>query len=134
MKIRLNIFTLLFLLFLSGPASGRLLLYSKDVFVGCLDCIASIPDSVCNFDGPYGKLDSFKSIWNQKGEYGGPNSPNSPWSGSTKGPTMVDENGTVFGWFQINPEGGYTQSEKLNELYQSVNGDLGRIREIFCKD
>ena len=47
---------------------------------------------------------------------------------------MVDENGTVFGWFQINPEGGYTQSEKLNELYQSVNGDLGRIREIFCKD
>jgi len=52
----------------------------------------------------------------------------------SKGPTIVNEKWTGFGWVQINPKGGYTQSEKLNELYQSVNGDLGRIREIFCKD
>ena len=118
----------------SSIVSGRLLLYSDNIFIGCLDCISTIPDSVCNFHGPYGKLTSLKSIWNHKSEYGNPDSPSSPWSGSTRGPIMMDENGTVFGWFQINSEGGYTQSKKLNDLYKSVNGDLIQVRSLFCKD
>lgn len=134
MTTRFNLLLFVFLLSQSIPVHGRLLIFSDDVFIGCLDCVQTIPDSVCNFDGPYGRLDSRKSIWNKAGEYGSPDSPKSPWSGSTRGPMMMDENGTIFGWFQINPEGGYTQSKKLNDLYRSMKGDLSRIREIFCKD
>jgi hypothetical protein len=131
---RFNLLLVVFLLSQSIPVHGRLLIFSDDVFIGCLDCVQTISDSVCNFDGPYGRSDSGKSIWNKAGEYGSPDSPKSPWSGSMRGPTMMDENGTIFGWFQINPEGGYTQSKKLNDLYRSMEGDLSRIREIFCKD
>jgi hypothetical protein len=131
---RFNLLLVVFLLSQSIPVHGRLLIFSDDVFIGCLDCVQTISDSVCNFDGPYGRLDSHKSIWNKAGEYGSPDSSKSPWSGSTRGPTMMDQNGTIFGWFQINPEGGYTQSKKLNDLYRSMEGDLSRIREIFCKD
>ena len=134
MKLRFNLLLFVILVSQSVPVSARLLIFSDDVFIGCLDCVQTISDSVCNFDGPYGRLDSGKSIWNKAGEYGSPDSPKSPWSGSTRGPTMMDENGTIFGWFQINPEGGYTQSKKLNDLYRSMEGDLSRIREIFCKD
>ena len=120
--------------FLSTPASGRLLIYSDDVFLGCLDCVSTAPDSVCNFEGHYGSLKASKSIWNQSGDYGNPESPKSPWSGSTQGPIIMDENSTVFGWFQINPEGGYTQSAKLADLFHSMGGDLKKIRQLFCQD
>ena len=134
MSTRLTSCLLVVTVLLSTPASGRLLIFSDDVFIGCLDCISTIPDSVCNFEGPYGGLNASKSIWNQAGEYGNPESSKSPWSGSTHGPIIMDENSTVFGWFQINPEGGYTQSAKLADLYHSMGGDLKGIREIFCKD
>ena len=62
-------------------------------------------------------LESSKQIWNLE-------SPKSPWSGSRKGPLMVDQHGTVFGRFQVNPEGGYTQSTKLMQLYEGLNRDL----------
>ena len=121
-------------LFQSYPAFGRLLLYSDQVFLGCLDCIRAVPDSVCNLNGPYGQLNSKTSIWNQVSKYGSPESPQSPWSGSRKGPLMVDQHGTVFGRFQVNPEGGYTQSTKLMQLYEGLNHDLSKVREIFCQD
>ena len=47
---------------------------------------------------------------------------------------MVDQHGTVFGRFQVNPEGGYTQSTKLMQLYEGLNRDLPKAREIFCQD
>ena len=118
----------------SYPAFGRLLLYSDQIFLGCLDCIQAVPDSVCNLNGPYGQLHSKTSIWNQVSKYGSPESPQSPWSGSRKGPLMVDQHGTVFGRFQVNPEGGYTQSIKLMQLYEGLNRDLSKVREIFCQD
>ena len=134
MKLRFNLLLFVILVSQSVPVFARILIFSDDVFIGCLDCVQTISDSVCNYDGPYGRLNSPKSIWNGDGEFGSLNSPKSPWSGSTGGPTMMDENGTVFGWFQINPVGGYTQSKKLNELYRSMQGDLRRIRDTFCKD
>jgi hypothetical protein len=133
-KLRFNLLLFVILVSQSVTVSARLLIFSDDVFIGCLDCVQTISDSVCNYDGPYGRLNSPKSIWNGGGEFGSLDSPKSPWSGSTRGPTMMDENGTIFGWFQINPEGGYTQSKKLNDLYRSMQGDLGRIRDTFCKD
>jgi hypothetical protein len=133
-KLRFHLLLFAILVSQSVPVSARLLIFSNDVFIGCLDCVQTISDSVCNYDGPYGRLNSRKSIWNPAGEYGNPDSPKSPWSGSTGGPTMMDENGTVFGWFQINPVGGYTQSKKLNDLFRSMQGDLRRIRDTFCKD
>ena len=134
MKLRFNLLLFVILVSQSVTVSARLLIFSDDVFIGCLDCVQTISDSVCNYDGPYGRLNSPKRIWNGGGEFGSLDSPKSPWSGSTRGPTMMDENGTIFGWFQINPEGGYTQSKKLNDLYRSMQGDLGRIRDTFCKD
>ena len=134
MKLRFNLLLFVILVSQSVPVFARILIFSDDVFIGCLDCVQTISDSVCNYDGPYGRLNSPKSIWNGDGEFGSLNSPKSPWSGSTGGPTMMDENGTVFGWFQINPVGGYTQSKKLNDLYRSMQGDLRRIRDTFCKD
>ena len=134
MKLRFNLLLFVILVSQSVPVSARILIFSDDVFIGCLDCVQTISDSVCNYDGPYGRLNSPKSIWNGGGEFGSLDSPKSPWSGSTRGPTMMDENGTIFGWFQINPEGGYTQSKKLNDLYRSMQGDLRRIRDTFCKD
>lgn len=134
MKLRFNLLLFVILVSQSVPVSARILIFSDDVFIGCLDCVQTISDSVCNYDGPYGRLNSPKSIWNGDGEFGSLNSPKSPWSGSTGGPTMMDENGTVFGWFQINPVGGYTQSKKLNDLFRSMQGDLRRIRDTFCKD
>jgi hypothetical protein len=133
-KLRFNLLLFVILVSQSVPVSARILIFSDDVFIGCLDCVQTISDSVCNYDGPYGRLDSPKSIWNGDGEFGSLNSPKSPWSGSTGGPTMMDENGTVFGWFQINPVGGYTQSKKLNDLFRSMQGDLRRIRDTFCND
>jgi hypothetical protein len=133
-KLRFNLLLFVILVSQSVTVSARLLIFSDDVFIGCLDCVQTISDSVCNYDGPYGRLNSPKSIWNGGGEFGSLDSPKSPWSGSTRGPTMMDENGTIFGWFQINPEGGYTQSKKLNDLYRRMQGDLGRIRDTFCKD
>ena len=62
MTIRFNLLLVIFLLFQSVPVSGRLLIFSDDVFIGCLDCVQTISDSVCNYDGPYGRLDSLKSI------------------------------------------------------------------------
>ena len=134
MNARLKAPILVTCLFQSYPAFGRLLLYSDQVFLGCLDCIQAVPDSVCNLNGPYGQLNSKTSIWNQVSKYGGSESPQSPWSGSRKGPLMVDQHGTVFGRFQVNPEGGYTQSTKLMQLYEGLNRDLSKVREIFCQD
>ncbi len=122
------------LLFQSYPAFGRLLLYSDKVFLGCLDCIQAVPDSVCNLNGPHGQLNSKTSIWNKLRKYGSPDSPQSQWSGSRKGPLMVDQHGTVFGRFQVNPEDGYTQSIKLMQLYEDLNRDLSKVRENFCQD
>ena len=124
MTARLKAPILVTCLFQSYPAFGRLLLYSDQVFLGCLDCIQAVPDSVCNLNGPYGQLNSKTSIWNQVSKYGSLESPKSPWSGSRKGPLMVDQHGTVFGRFQVNPEGGYTQSTKLMQLYEGLNRDL----------
>ena len=134
MNARLKAPILVTCLFQSYPAFGHLLLYSDQVFLGCLDCIQAVPDSVCNLTGPYGQLNSKTSIWNQVSKYGSPESPQSPWSGSRKGPLMVDQHGTVFGRFQVNPEGGYTQSTKLMQLYEGLNRDLPKAREIFCQD
>ena len=72
-------------------------------------------------------LESRKQIWK-------PRVSSEPWSDSWKGPLMVDQHGTVFGRFQVNPEGGYTQSIKLMQLYEGLNRDLSQVREIFCQD
>lgn len=126
--------TWFFLVVLSPQVHAKLLLYSDDLFIGCLDCVPSISDSVCNLEGRYGNPDSALSIWNPEGPYGSVSSPQSPWSGSMTGPIMMDEYGRVFGWFQINPQGGYTNSAKLNDLFHEMNGDLVKIRDAFCRD
>ena len=57
-------------------------------------------------------------------QFGSPESLRSPWYGSQKGPLMIDPHGTVFGRFQVNLEGGYTQSIELTHLYEGKNRGL----------
>jgi hypothetical protein len=68
--------------------SSNLYLYGKDprntqleVYVGCLTCDASQPDSICSADpaSAYGITSSASSIWDVNSVYGNPNSPFSPW-------------------------------------------------------
>ena len=68
--------------------STNLYLYGKDtrnnlvpVYVGCLTCDASQPDSICSADpaSVYGITSSASSIWDVNSVYGSPDGPYSPW-------------------------------------------------------
>jgi hypothetical protein len=68
--------------------SSNLYLYGKDtrdnlvpVYVGCLTCDASQPDSICSADpaSVYGISSSASSIWDVNSLYGNPDSTFSPW-------------------------------------------------------
>ena len=68
--------------------SSNLYLYGKDtrnnlvpVYIGCLTCDASQPDSICSADpaSAYGITSSASSIWDVNSVYGDPNSAFSPW-------------------------------------------------------
>ena len=68
--------------------SSNLYLYGKDtrnnlvpVYVGCLTCDASQPDSICSADpaSVYGITSSASNIWDVNSVYGNPDGPYSPW-------------------------------------------------------
>lgn len=53
----------------------------QTVYVGCLTCDASQPDSICSADpaSAYGITSSASSIWDVNSVYGNPDSTRSPW-------------------------------------------------------
>lgn len=68
--------------------SYNLYLYGKDplnnqqeIYLGCLTCDASQPESICSTDprSPFGITSSASSIWDVNQIYGDPGSPYSPW-------------------------------------------------------
>jgi hypothetical protein len=68
--------------------SSNLYLYGKGtkefkqtIYVGCLTCDASQPDSICSTDpaSAYGITSSASSIWDVNSVYGNPDSLFSPW-------------------------------------------------------
>ena len=123
------------LVLLSNSVFGKLMLFSDDIYLGCLDCSSMYSDSICNSFGRYGNSFSSESIWNSFGQYGNSFSLKSPWNSfSSNGPKIVDDNGNFYGRFSINTMSGFSQSSGLNNLYVNLGGDLDKIRDVLCKD
>lgn len=111
----------------------KLMLFSGDTYLGCLNCSSLSSDSICNPFGTYGNSFSGQSIWNSFGTHGNSFSPNSPWNSfSPGGPVIVDEDGNSYGRFSINTFSGFSQSGTLNEIYEKMDGDLSEVRDLFC--
>jgi hypothetical protein len=65
-------------LYLYGKGTSN---YLETVYIGCLTCDASQPDSICSADpaSAYGITSSASSIWDVNSVYGNPDGPFSPW-------------------------------------------------------
>ena len=65
-------------LYLYGKGTSN---YLQTVYIGCLTCDASQPDSICSADpaSAYGITSSASSIWDVNSVYGNPDGPFSPW-------------------------------------------------------
>ena len=114
--------------------SADLLLFSGDVFLGCMSCSNYDTNSICNSYGPYGSSYSGTSIWNQYGPYGSQYSAQSPWNMySSQGPKIVDRSGNYYGRFSINIYDGFSNSTNLRDYYEAVDGDLDKVRDGFCQ-
>lgn len=139
MKI-VYVFLIIITIFYPLNVSAELLLFggsNHDDFIGCYDCSAYNSGSICNEYGTYGSEYSTKSIWNEYGTYGNEYSSKSPWneySSSNDVPVIVDRNGNFYGYFTINNyrSNAFNQSSQLQDIFNAVNGDLAKIRDIFC--
>ena len=100
-----------------------------------INCSQYSSESICNQYGDYGSEYSSVSIWNEYGNYGSEFGSESPWNEySSKGPKIVDRDGNYYGRFSINTFSGYSNSDKLKEIYELLNGDLKKIRDVFCEE
>ena len=128
--------TILFCVYSGFIFSQELLLFSDDdKFLGCLNCSEYSSESICNQYGNYGSEYSSVSIWNEYGNYGSEFGSESPWNEfSSNGPKIVDRDGNYYGRFSINTFSGYSNSDKLKEIYELLNGDLKKIRDVFCEE
>ena len=113
--------------------SADFLLFDGKTFLGCLNCSKYDSGSICNKYGVYGSKYS-SNIWNKYGTYGSKYSSSSPWNKySSSGPKIVDKSGNYYGRFSINRYAGFSGSSNLYEIYNLVDGDLDKVREIFCR-
>ena len=72
-------------------------------FLGCLNCVSTNPNSVCNEVGKYGSVVALNSIWNEVGTFGSVVSSKSPWNVvSNNAPIIVDPDGGSYGYFTAN--------------------------------
>jgi len=115
-------------------SSGYSLISNNEEYLGCWGCSSSNSDSICNEFGKYGNQFSSESIWMSFGKYGNQFSSQSPWNQfSSRAPKLFDTKGVYQGRFSINQFSGFKQSTKLKEIYDSVNGNLSKVRNAICK-
>ena len=122
-------------------ASAELLLFGgtgHDVFLGCFDCGKYDSGSICNKYGDHGSKYNSESIWNKYGEYGSKYNSSSPWnkySSDNSVPVLVDRSGRFYGYFTINKyrSDAFDNARELQELYETVDGDLEIIRDAMCE-
>lgn len=75
------------------------------VFLGCLNCDSTIPASILNESGQYGKSGRYNepNIWNEYGTFGSKFSDSSPWNRFAEHPPIiVDQEGNSYGYFTAN--------------------------------
>lgn len=126
-----------------GPSivlAQELLLFGgsgHDEFIGCFTCSRYDSDSICN---PYGMGSKYRleSLFNEHGEYGNEYSSSSPWNKYTSSdnvPVLVDRSGNFYGYFTINRyrSDAFELAAELRELYEAVDGDLGRVQKVLCE-
>ena len=125
----------------SAPAPSGVTMYlyggaNSDVYIGCLTCIASLPESVCNQSGTYGGQFQTLSIWNRTGQFGASYLSDSPWtSWSFTGPNIIGSDKQSYGYFTVNTAkpGRTTDARFLNVLnYYRRTGDLSATRTLLC--
>jgi hypothetical protein len=99
---------------------GPLLLFGgpkHEVFLGCLRCYRTDPFSVWNEKGEYGDPESELSIWNLDGPYGSGTSPMSPWNPNAETPPLVvSRNGNFYGYFTLNTR--HPERVRRNDQHQ----------------
>lgn len=124
---------ILFILLIPPTLDARLLLFdSSNEFKGCLDCSRYDSDSICNKYGTYGSKYNSYSIWNKYGTVGNKYNGESPFSKYGKGLKIVDDNGTVYGYFKIGSGGATKYSRILKNLVSELD-DRSEIRDAFCQ-
>jgi hypothetical protein len=77
------------------------LLFIGETFLGCLNCVARDPISVCNPCGDYGNPSSWTSIWNsiEFSEF----AEISPWNDfGSNPPEIMDHSGKCYGYLAAN--------------------------------
>jgi len=74
-----------------------------DVFLGCLNCAETDPNSVWNESSKFGWVNNY-GVWNEYGQYGGKYGSHSACNEYTSNPPiLVDREGNSYGYLGINP-------------------------------
>jgi hypothetical protein len=110
---------------------------SSNIYLGCVSCKASQPDSICDTSNAYGNANSALSIWNPNGTYGSLSSAQSPWNASAvnQSPVVLNSNSLNYGYFTINTaQSGRVQNSFLTSI---LNGfistkSLSAVRTQLC--
>ena len=109
-----------------------LLLFSNDnKFHGCLDCGKYDSDSICNKYYDYGSKYHSNSIWNKYG-IGNRYGYDSPFNKYGNGLKIVDRSGNFYGYFTMSYNGSRNARNLLETLWDSAEGDYGRMRDLYC--
>jgi hypothetical protein len=110
--------------------------HDHKTFLGCLNCVDTSDESVCNDVGKYGSDVARNSIWNDVGPYGSDVSPTSPWNNvSQDAPIIVDNTGKSYGYFSANSvHHDRTRIDWLVAIldYYDKTDDLAKTREKMC--
>jgi hypothetical protein len=117
--------------------SSNLYLYGKDssndsdlVYIGCLTCDSSQPESICSSDpaSSYGFAPSASSIWDTNFEFGDPASKYSPWDYpgfEKKSPTIATSKGGYLRAF-------FSIDKSMRDLHSKIDiGDETRDPRVI---
>ena len=125
----------------NGQTAKALLLFGgrdHKTFLGCLNCVATNSNSVCNKYGAFGSKYESDSLWNRYGEFGSKYEDHSPWNKYTdEAPIIVDRDGGSYGYFSLNKyHHDRTQIGWLVAIldYQDSEDDLDKTRDKMCGD
>jgi hypothetical protein len=124
-----------------AQATKALLLFGgrdHKTFLGCLNCVDTSENSVCNDVGKFGSSVMTDSIWNSVGPFGSDVMQYSPWNSvSDSGPIIVDSDGRSYGYFSTNSV--HHDRTRIGWLvaildYYDKESDLDKTREKMCGD
>ena len=139
--LSLLIFCLTFSVSAESEEQRSLHLYGGEnstVYLGCLNCTNSHPESIWNKRGKFGRVSSDTSIWNKHQPFGSANSNFSPWDKRAAHPPIIlDVNGEIYGRFTLNRDKEPTNIQWAAWVlsnYETIRQDLDTYRANFADD